>query len=241
VKKNCRNDGEKMSGMFVFLNCPLVWTEESKFSLASYIFSISKTQGIKLLTIFCDSESLAILDKVPRSIAVQCKPRPKSIKAFYMDVQEICSSPAPNVILPNASDILFLIPELTDFVVPEALQACAQAMKHCDYAFVREKSGTELLTRIKFIDIRHWMLGAEIQGVSTPFMTKLTVFVQDKDDFSFTSSDSLDILFDVLCVMKKRTLGTPLPSLSMIIDPKIPPPPVIPWKQIQDLVKNVLL
>jgi hypothetical protein len=85
------------------------------------------------------------------------------------------------------------------------------------------------------------MLGAEVQGIKTPFMTKLTVFVQDKDDYNFSNSDSEDILFDVLCVMKKRVLGTPVPSLSMMLDPKIPPPPVIPWKQIHDLIKNAIL
>lgn len=227
----------QIPGIHIFLNCPLLWTEESKLSLASYVFALSKTQNIKLVTVFCDMDSLPQLDKIPRSIRVQTKPRPTKQNNFMKMVVELCTGVAPTEIVPISSDVLLVVQDLHDFVVPESIQACGQSMRSIDYSFLLEKSDASAAIKVQFLDIRHWMIGVQMSYHHSPFMAKCSVFLQDAEDFV---QEPTEILFDVLSIMKKRILGCPIPSLSMDLRNPKSPPPIVPWKQIHELIKSAI-
>jgi hypothetical protein len=213
----------------VCLQCPTALNEDNKFSLASYVFSISKTPGIKFVCVFGGASP--ILDKIPRSIRVISKPAPSH---FYQAVVEMCKEEGVSV-----TDYVMLIPELKDLLVPEALQSSALALKKCDYAFLRETS-TQQLTRVEFLDARHWMLGVPSQKT---FMTKFSTLLQDCEDVISLTPNPYpreDFAFDVLVIIKHRVLASPLPSLACPLPISASMPPIVPWKQVHDLIKNFI-
>lgn len=208
--------------LVVCINSPKDLSEDSKVSLASYVFSISKTPGIKAVYVFGDSHP--ILDKVPRSIRVV--PKPTSV-TFLEAVSETCQELLP-------TDLVLVVSDLKDLVLPETLQCAALALRKCDYAFLREFLPQNLI-RIEFMDARHWMLGVPSQTI---FMTKCSTFLQDNEEFRLSQSSSL--AFDVLAILKHRVLASPVPSLACPLPLTPSVPPLVPWKQVHELIKNFI-
>lgn len=208
----------KMS-IHVFVHSPRNWTEDSKLGLASLILSVSKTPNVKQL-IVGDSPS-TLLDKVPRSVSLLIKPRP-SLKDFYELVKEMSSSLPP-------TDFLVIVPELSQMIVPEAVHSAGLALRLCDYVFFTEN--LDGLVSVKFAELRHWTLGSSPSGPAV--MTKCSTFLQDQEEFLEESC------FDVLRVLKKRVLASPVPSLACPLPIKVQPP-IIPWKQVHDAIKSAM-
>jgi hypothetical protein len=223
-----------MAGILVFIQCPKVWTEESTLSLASYVFALGKTPSIKLVTLFCDSPP-SLVDKLPRSIALKIAPRPPRPTKIFESILSFCASPDVGVnVLPI--DLVLVVPELNELIVPEAIQCAALANRGCNYAFLREKLDGSL-TRVEFLDARHWMLG-QAQPPGGTLMTKYSVLLQDQDELK----EDDGFLFETLAVLKKRGHATPLPSLSCPLPLSAGSvPPVVPWKQVYELIKSAML
>jgi hypothetical protein len=211
--------------LVVCLQCPIALSEDNKYSLASYVFSLSKTPGIKFIVVF--GVSCSILDKIPRSLRVILKP---SSSNFYEEVVDTCKE--ENVAV---TDLVMLISDLKDLVVPEAMQCSALALRKCDYAFLRETT-TQQLIKVEFMDARHWMMGVPAQK---NFMTKFSTLIQDIDDLKGLHAQN-DFAFDVLTIMKQRILASPLPSLACPLPLSIAMPPIVPWKQVHELIKNFI-
>ena len=223
-----------MAGILVFLQCPVVWTEDQTLSLASYFFSISKTPAIKLVTLFCDKPP-DLVDKLPRSIQVKLVPRPVKPKKFLESILDLCSNSELGVqVLPI--DLVLVVPELKELVVPEALQCSALANRACDYAFLREKLDSMALCRVDFLDARHWMLG-QVVPPSKSFMSKYSILKQDMEELI----EEDDTSFDTLAVLKRRTFALPRPSLTCSLPVGSGgATPIVPWKQVYDLIKNAM-
>jgi len=223
-----------MAGILIFLQCPEVWTEDQTISLASYFFAISKTPSIKLVTLLCD-KAPDLVDKLPRSIQVKLVPKLKKPQPLFDYILTLCSSSDFLGVQVLPIDLVLIVPELNELVVPEALQCSALANRACDYAFLREKLDSMALCRVDFLEARHWMLG-QVVPLSKSFMTKYSVLKQDKDEFI----EDDDTGFDILAVLKKRTFALPIPSLSCSLPLGSGSTPIVPWKQVYDLIKNAM-
>ena len=226
-----------MAGILVFLQCPIVWTEDQTLSLASYFFSISKTPSIKLVTLFCDTAP-ALIDKLPRNIQVKLLPRLVKPQKIFESVLSLCSTSSELGVQILPIDLVLIVPELNELVVPEAIQCSALANRACDYAFLREKLDSMTLCKVDFLEARHWMLGQVVSN-SKSLMTKLSVLQQDKDEFLDQDDD---VTFDTLAILKRRMFALPIPSLTC----SLPlgsggATPIVPWKQVYDLIKNAML
>jgi hypothetical protein len=203
----------------VCINSPLLWSDENNLSFASFLLSLSKTPSVKHVHIFGEAPA-QFLDKVPRSITLYTKPK-CLLKDFYLSVLEVCKS--------SVTDLVFIIPELSQLVVPETVHSAALAQRVCDYSFLTEN--TEGLSSVKFVELRHWTVGAAHSGPA--FMTKCFTFIEDHEEFEN------EFCFDVLKVLKKRLVACPLPSLACPLPLKVQPP-IIPWKQVHDVIKSAM-
>lgn len=222
-----------MAGILVFIQCPKVWTEDTTLSLASYVFALGKTPAIKLVTLFCDSPP-PLVDKLPRSIPLKIAPRPAKPRNFFDSVLSFCATDPGVQVLPI--DLVLVVPELNELIVPEAIQCAALANRGCHYAFLREKLDSGL-AKVEFLEARHWMLGLAQPGGKS-FMTKYSTLLQDQEELK----DDEGIVFETLTVLKKRVNAAPVPSLSCPLPLSTSSvPPVVPWKQVYDLIKNAML
>ena len=228
-----------MPGILVFIQCPKVWTQDSTLSLASYVFALGKSPSIKLVTLFCDS-SPSLVDKLPRSMSVKIAPRPSKPNKLMDSIFSLCASSDLGVqVLPI--DLVLIVPDVNEIILPEAIQCSALAMRTCHYAFLREKLDPSCLTRVEFLEARHWMLG-QTQPSSKTYMTKYATLMQDQEDLR----EEEDYMFETLTVLKKRVIASPLPSLSCPLpldsgSGLASLPPAVPWKQVNDLIKSVML
>ena len=216
---------ETQMSLVVCINCPKTLSEHDSISLASYVFSISKTPGIKSVCVY--GHSSPILDKLPRSLGLIEKPLTSS---FYEAVFDTCKKE----LLPT--DLVLVISQLKDLVLPEALQCAALALRKTDYAFFREFL-PQTMTKVEFIDARHWMLGVPAQNI---FMTRVSTLIQDNEEFRLSKTQEMNLSFDVLSILKHRVLASPVPSLSCPLPLSTSDPPLVPWKQVQELVKNLI-
>jgi hypothetical protein len=68
-------------------------------------------------------------------------------------------------------------------------------------------------------------------------MTKYSVLKQDAEELI----EEDDISFDTLAVLKRRTFALPIPSLTCSLPVGSGgATPIVPWKQICDLIKNAM-
>ena len=204
----------------VCMNSPRNWSEESKLSLASFLLSMSKTPMVKQVVV-CGEAPPSLLDKIPRSVTLTTKARSTPVE-FYQTIKSLCESMPP-------TDLILILPEFSQLVVPEAIQSAALAHRVCDYSFFTEN--LDGLVSLKFVDLRHWCIGANPKGPAV--MTKCSLFLQDFDEFGE------EVCFDILKVLKKRNMACPLPSLACPLPLDIQPP-IIPWKQVHDMIKSAM-